>query len=59
MSIHMGGIGNTVHLSFPSTSFEIFIFTLPGVKLISLVLLGNVYFLGVRGRMEVWGALDR
>lgn len=44
----MGGIGNTVHLSFPSTSFEIIIFILPRIKLIHLLLLGNVYFMGSR-----------
>lgn len=43
----MGGIGNNVHLSFPSTTFEILIFTLPRIKLISLLFMGNVYFMGL------------
>lgn len=53
-SIHIGGIGNAVHLSFPSTTFEIFTFTLPRIKPIGLLLLGNVYFMGLGCPREIF-----
>lgn len=47
-STHVGGTGGTVHRSFPSTSFEIFIFASQGEACQF-----TLYFVGARGRVVV------
>lgn len=55
-SIHVGGMGKAVHLSFPSTSFEIFTFASKG-EACPFTLVGKRLFWGVGGGLVSLSAL--